>query len=79
MGGNIMEHLSPEKLQSWDKQDLIDEILFLQKEYTNMSNKVSWYIDSEYDLKKQNTKLQNMIIKDCEEIARLKCELESLK
>lgn len=74
-----MEHLSPEKLQFWNKQDLIDEILFLQKEYTNMSNKVSWYIDSEYNLRKQNTKLQNMIIKDCEEIARLKCELESLK
>jgi hypothetical protein len=74
-----MNHLTPEELQTWNKQDLIDKILFLQKEYTNMKNKVSWYIDSEYDLKKQNTKLQNMIIKDCEEIAALQCELDSLK
>ena len=74
-----MDHLTPEKLQTWNKQDLINEILFLQKEYTNMNNKVSWYIDSEYNLRKQNTKLQNMIIKDCEEIAALQCELDSLK
>lgn len=74
-----MDHLTPEKLQTWNRQDLINEILFLQKEYTNMNNKVSWYIDSEYNLRKQNTKLQNMIIKDCEEIAALQCELDSLR
>ena len=74
-----MRHLTLKELQTWNKQDLINEILFLQKEYTNMNDKVSWYIDSEYNLKKQNTKLQNMIIKDYEEIVVLQCELDSLK
>ena len=73
-----MEILELDYLQSCNKDKLIDIIINLQRDYQNANNKLSMYMKDYYDAQKRNIKLQDMISKDCRELANLQVKLEEL-